>query len=100
MLLTAVPAVRVRYKVTEKVIFLEGILPCQLRQQEAGVVKSTSNRTVCVMYINVFVSNVWLNWVIWLDLDESIRTYIYIHMENCASTKGKAARNLFIYFFF
>lgn len=77
MLLTAVPAVRVRYKVTEKVIFLEGILPCQLRQQEAGVVKSTSNRTVCVMYINVFVSNVWLNWVIWLDLDESIRTYIF-----------------------
>lgn len=67
--------------------------------------KNTSKSNgMCYVYCYVFASNVWLNWVIWLDfgLDGSIRIYIYIyiHMENCASMKEKVARNLFIYFFF
>lgn len=64
--------------------------------------KNTSKSNgMCYIYCYVFASNVWLNWLIWLDfgLDGSIRIYIYIHMENCASMKEKVARNLFIYFF-
>lgn len=65
--------------------------------------KNTSKSNgMCYVYCYVFASNVWLNWLIWLDfgLDGSIRIYIYIYSHGKLCIDERESSSKFIYFFF